>query len=86
LPQNVDKIFKFDVHHIQMDATQLSCFSWGVDVVSKFDLQHIQMDTTQFSCCHGCDEVSKYDFNHMQMYAIQLGYVAKTNMFSESPN
>ncbi len=69
-----------------MDATKLSCFSWGVDVVSKFDLQHIQMDTTQFSCCHGCDEVSKYDFNHMQMYAVQLGYVAKTNMFSESPN
>jgi hypothetical protein len=49
-----------------MDATQLSCYPWGVDVVSKSDLQHIQMDVTQLSYYHGCDEVSRCDFNHMQ--------------------
>jgi hypothetical protein len=72
LPQGVDTIFKFYLHHIQMDATQLSCCTWGVDVVSKFDLHHIQMDATQLSYCHGCDKISRYDFNHMQMYAIQF--------------
>ncbi len=72
MPWGVDTIFKFDLHHIQMDATQLSCCMWSVDVVSKSYLQHIQMNTTQFSCYHGCDVISMYDFNHMQMYAIQL--------------
>jgi hypothetical protein len=72
LPWGVDTIFKFDLHHIQMDATQLSYCPWDVDVVSKFDLQHIQMDATQLSYCHGCGEVSRYDFNHMQMYVIQI--------------
>jgi hypothetical protein len=72
LPWGVDTIFKFDLHNIQMDATQLFCFLWNVDVVFKSNLQHIQMDATQLSCYHGCDVIYRYDFNHMQMYAIQL--------------
>jgi hypothetical protein len=49
LPWGVDTIFRFDLHHIQMDATQLFGCMWSVDVISKCDLQHIQMDANQFS-------------------------------------
>jgi hypothetical protein len=52
MPWGVDAISKYDVQHIQMHATQLSCCH-GCDVVSKYDFDHMQMYAIQLAYYHG---------------------------------
>ncbi len=52
-PLSFDVVFRFDLHHIQMDAT-LFLTIIGVDIIFRSDLHHIQVDATHILVTMWC--------------------------------